>query len=145
MYVSFNSDLFIFLTIHIFGLHYVLCAARVVLLPPIRHNAPTPSGPWSLPVTLGGPVILWPLDWPITRVFRTSWLAEPAVKQTADELVPPPPMGPDFIRTSIYGQYSGSIKTTAHLDHNSHCETSSAMNGSNRWTYPVCIVNTRRV
>ena len=31
----------------------------------------------------------------------------------------------NFIRTSIYDKYSGSMKFTTHLDHVSHCETAS--------------------
>jgi len=50
----------------------------------------------------------------------------------------------DFIRTSIYDKYSGSTKITTHLDHVSYCKTASDTNWSNRWTYRVFIINTRR-
>ena len=41
----------------------------------------------------------------------------------------------NFIRTSIYDKYSGSMKITTHLDPISHCKTLSHTNWSNRWTY----------
>jgi hypothetical protein len=50
----------------------------------------------------------------------------------------------DFIRTGIYDEYSGLMKITTHLDHISHCKTVSGTNWSNRWTYRVFIINTRR-
>ena len=50
----------------------------------------------------------------------------------------------DFIRTSICDKYSGSMKITTRLDHTSHCKTASGTNWSNRWTYRVFIINTRR-
>jgi len=40
----------------------------------------------------------------------------------------------DLIRASICDKYPGSMKLTTHLDHISHCETSSGTNGPNRWT-----------
>ena len=33
--------------------------------------------------------------------------------------------------------YSGAIKIATHLDHTSHCKTSSGINWSNRWTNRV--------
>ena len=36
---------------------------------------------------------------------------------------------PDRIRTIMHGKYSGSMKTTTHMDHISHCKLAS---GSNR-------------
>ena len=45
---------------------------------------------------------------------------------------------------SIYDKRSGSITITTHLDRISHCETASGTNWSNRWTYRVLIMNTRR-
>ena len=41
----------------------------------------------------------------------------------------------DFIRMSIYDNYSGSIKITTHLDHIRHCKTASGTNVLNGWTY----------
>ena len=49
----------------------------------------------------------------------------------------------DLIRTSIHHKYSGSSKMTTHLDHISHCNTSSGANWSNRWTNRV-FITTRR-
>ena len=43
----------------------------------------------------------------------------------------------NLIRTSIHYKYSGSMKTTAHMDHISHCKTTSGTDWSNRWTYRV--------
>jgi hypothetical protein len=45
----------------------------------------------------------------------------------------------DFIQTSVYGKYSGSMKFTKYLDHISHCKTASGTNWSHRWTYRVFI------
>jgi len=50
-----------------------------------------------------------------------------------------PPVS-DFIRTSIYGKYSASMKITARLDHVSHCKTSSGTSWSNGWSYRVFII-----
>ena len=50
----------------------------------------------------------------------------------------------NFIQTSIYEKYSGSMKITPHLDHIRHCKTASGTNWSNRWTYRVFMINTRR-
>ena len=36
------------------------------------------------------------------------------------------------------------MKITTHLDHISHCQTTSGTNWSNRWTYRVSIINSRR-
>ena len=47
-----------------------------------------------------------------------------------------------LIRTSIFDKYSGSPKTTTHLDHVSHCRTASGINRSNRWTCRVFIILT---
>ena len=52
--------------------------------------------------------------------------------------------GPDCIRTSIYDKYSGSLKLTSHLYHVSHCTTASGTHWSNRWTYRVFVISTRR-
>ena len=49
----------------------------------------------------------------------------------------------DLIRTSIYDNYSGAMKITTHLNHISHCKSAAGTNWSNRWTYCVCIMNTR--
>ena len=35
-------------------------------------------------------------------------------------------------------------RITTHLDHISHCKTTFGMNWSNRWTYRVFIINSRR-
>ena len=45
--------------------------------------------------------------------------------------------GLDFIRTTLYNQYSGSTKITTHLDHTGHCKTTSGSNWSRRQTYRV--------
>ena len=37
-----------------------------------------------------------------------------------------------------------STKSTTHLDHTSHCKTTTGTNWSNRWTNRVFIINTRR-
>ena len=37
-----------------------------------------------------------------------------------------------LIQTSIYDEYSGTMKITTHLDHISHCKTASGTNGSKR-------------
>ena len=47
-------------------------------------------------------------------------------------------------RVPADSKYSGSMKITTHLDHNSHCQTASGTNWSNIWTYRVFIMNTRR-
>ena len=49
----------------------------------------------------------------------------------------------DYIRTSIYDQYLGLMKSTIHLDHISHRITASGKHWSKRWNYRVFIVNTR--
>jgi hypothetical protein len=36
------------------------------------------------------------------------------------------------------------MNVAAHLDHISHCKTASGTNWSNKWTYRVSIMNTRR-
>ena len=41
-------------------------------------------------------------------------------------------------------KYSGSTENTTHLNHISHRKTASGINWSNRWTYRVFIINTRR-
>ena len=46
--------------------------------------------------------------------------------------------------TSIYDKYASFIKFTMNLDHISHCKKRYDTNWSNRWTYPVFIINTRR-
>jgi hypothetical protein len=43
----------------------------------------------------------------------------------------------DLIRTSIFDKFSGSMKFTTRLDHNSHRKTASGTNWSNRWTYRI--------
>jgi hypothetical protein len=48
------------------------------------------------------------------------------------------------IPTTIYHEFSGSIKITTHLDHVSHRETTSGTNWWNRWTYLVFIIHDRR-
>ena len=51
----------------------------------------------------------------------------------------------NFIRTSIYDKYLGSMKIiTTHLDHICDCKTASGKNLSNGWTYRVFITNIRR-
>ena len=50
----------------------------------------------------------------------------------------------DIIRASIYDKCGGSTKITTHLDHISHYKTTSSKNRLKRWTYRVCIINTRR-
>ena len=62
---------------------------------------------------------------------------------------PPPPGGTcshrlNFIGASIYDKYLGSMKIATQLDHISLCQTASGTNWSNRWTYRVFIINTRR-
>ena len=54
--------------------------------------------------------------------------------------------GLDHVQTSVYDNYShsDSMKTTTHLDHISHCKTSSGTKWLNRWTYRLFIINTRR-
>ena len=54
------------------------------------------------------------------------------------------PVPPDFIRTSICDKHPGSMKSTTHLDHTSHCQTAPGTNWLQRWTYRVFITNTRR-
>ena len=49
-----------------------------------------------------------------------------------------------LIRTSICDNYSGSTKSTTHLDHISHCEAASGTNRSNKWTYRVFIISNHR-
>ena len=49
-----------------------------------------------------------------------------------------------LIRTSIYDEHSGSMRFTAHLDHISHDKSLSGTHWSNRWTYRVFIIDTRR-
>ena len=49
----------------------------------------------------------------------------------------------DLIRTSVYDEYSVSIKNATHLDHISHCRRASGTYWLNGWTYRVCIINTR--
>ena len=51
---------------------------------------------------------------------------------------------PNFIRTSVYDKHSGSMEITTHLDEISRCKTASGTNWSNRWTYRVFIIKTRR-
>ena len=50
----------------------------------------------------------------------------------------------EFIRTSVYEKYSGSIKITTHLDHISHFKTTSGTDWSKILTYQVFIIVTRR-
>ena len=50
----------------------------------------------------------------------------------------------DRIRMSIYDKYSGSMKFTTHLDQISHCKKASGTDWSNRWTYRIFIIHTRR-
>jgi len=49
-----------------------------------------------------------------------------------------------LIRTSIHDKYSGSTKINTHLDHISHCKTTSGTHGSNKWTHRVFFINTHR-
>ena len=50
----------------------------------------------------------------------------------------------DLISTSSYDKHSGSTKITTHLDHISHRKAASGKDFSNRWTYRVFIIHTRR-
>ena len=56
----------------------------------------------------------------------------------------PPQKLTDFIRTTIHDQYSHSMKITTRLDQISDCKTASGTNWSNRWTYRVFFIDTRR-
>ena len=50
----------------------------------------------------------------------------------------------DLIWTSIHDKNSGSTKINTHLDHMSHHKTTPCTNWSNKWTYRVVMINTRR-
>ena len=50
----------------------------------------------------------------------------------------------DLIRTSLCDIHSGSTKITTHLDHISHCKTTSGTNWSIGWRYRGFIISTRR-
>ena len=52
--------------------------------------------------------------------------------------------GSDLARTSIYDKFSGLMKVDTHLDHISRCKAAFGTNCSNKWTYRVFIVKTRR-
>ena len=50
----------------------------------------------------------------------------------------------DLIRMSFYDAYTGSMKFTTQLDDISHCKITSGTNWSDRRTYRVRIIHTRR-
>ena len=91
---------------------------------------------WGAAV-LGVRTVLWAAVWAIDYASaREFWSVSP----TPDVY----PRSPNSIRTSVYDKYSGSMKMATHLDHVGRCKTASGMNLSNRWTYQVFIINTRR-
>ena len=49
-----------------------------------------------------------------------------------------------LIRASVYDKYSGSMKVTTRLTHTHHYQPAYDTTWSNRWTYRVFIINTRR-
>ena len=51
---------------------------------------------------------------------------------------------PSVLRTSIHDKYSGSMKSTARLDHIGLCKAASSTFISNRWTYRTFLKNTHR-
>ena len=68
-----------------------------------------------------------------SKLQRTKSGAHTAAWQQAREVRTPlvysmPEGQRNFIRTSIYDEYSGSMKIAARLDHISHCETASGTN-----------------
>ena len=50
----------------------------------------------------------------------------------------------DLIGTSVHDKCSGLIKITTHLNHISHCKTTSSTDWSGTWTYRALIKNTCR-
>ena len=69
------------------------------------------------------------------------WFSSKTLRRTAS--AGPMDVLTDFIWTSIYDKYPGSIKITTHLDHIRHCKAASGTNWSNRWTYRAFIINAR--
>ena len=54
------------------------------------------------------------------------------------------PTSQHFNRISVYDKYSGATKFTTHLDHISHCKTTSGATRSKRWTHRAFLKNTHR-
>ena len=62
-----------------------------------------------------------------------------ALEHLRAEVLPPP-----LLSGRVFVMNTGSTKITSHLDHISRCKAPPGTNWSNRWTYRVFVINTRR-
>ena len=73
------------------------------------------------------------LDCLMCAMFSRQRFVRTPIRSRAAKLMP-----------TICHKWSGSTKITTRLHHIGHCKTTSGTNWSNRWTYWVIIINTRR-